>query len=265
MPATTPRKGLPRPFLILCTGFGVVMVLYAALSAVAFGVRQKETTTTSYGAVEQLRIDGGSGDVTVIGEERDDVRVVAHASWGLAKPDREQQLTGSALKVDGGCGFWGNIGVNTCTTDYEIHVPRDTQVTADADAGDVRAVGLRGRVSLNASSGDVRAEDVTGELSVNVSSGDVTVVGYGGRDVSVNTSSGDLEVRTRVAPDRVKAITASGDVTVAVPGGDTYNVLTDTESGDRDVQVDQSVDAKRTIEARTSSGDVRVVRLADAR
>lgn len=262
---TAPRKRLSRPFVVVCAGLGVLTVVYFALSFVALGVRQTKTTAASYAGVDRLQIDGGSGDVTLIGEQRDDVRVVARTKWGLDEPDHLQQFSDGVLKVDGGCGFWGGFGIDGCTTDFEIHVPADIPIRAEVDAGDLRASGLDGRVQLEANSGDVRVEDVSGPLTVDVDSGDVMVIGYRGRDASVGANSGDLEIRTQVVPDRIKAVTDSGDVTIAVPGGEVYDVDTETDSGDTDVQVDQSVDAPRTIEANTNSGDVRVVRLADAR
>lgn len=262
---TTPRRGLPRPFILVCAAVGVVGVLYFALWFVAATVRQSKETVTTYGGVDQLRIDGSAGDIKLIAEDRDDVRVVAHTTWALAEPAHSQQLAGGVLRLSGSCGFWGSFGPEGCSTDFEIHVPRDMPIDAHVSAGDVSATGLTGPVKLGVSSGDVHADQLAGDLRIRSSSGDVTVTGYGGRDVDAGTSSGDVEVRARLAPDRLKAVTSSGDVTVAVSGSERYRVQADTGSGDQEVQVDQSLDAPRTIDARTSSGDIRVVRVDDAR
>ena len=51
------------------------------------------------------------------------------------------------------------------------------------------------------------------------------------------TSSGDVELDFRLAPRDVDAATASGDVDVSLPRGETYRVEADTGSGDSAVGV----------------------------
>ncbi|HST40497.1 MAG TPA: DUF4097 family beta strand repeat-containing protein [Conexibacter sp.] len=265
MPRTS-RNGLSKPFIVVGVLVGAFCVAYAALFLAAMTVHREDSTTQTYSDVRHLRVKGGEGDITVIAEARDDVQVVARREWSLAEPEIKQGFDEDGkLTLSGSCGFVGSIGPSGCETDFELRVPLDLTLDVRGSSGDVTARGLAADAYLCTSSGDLRAIDVTGPLRVAVSSGDVTVEGYGGRTVSAHGSSGDVVVRTRAVPDRVEAVTSSGDVTVAVPGTATYDVVTDTSSGDQSVDVDQSRDAPRRIDARTSSGDVRVVRLGDAR
>lgn len=258
------RKSLPRPFVGVCVAFALIAAAWSGLSVVAFASRHSETSSHTYPAGELLQLSAQNGDVTVIAEEREDVRVDAHTKWSLSKPDVDLRREGDRLVLDGTCGFWGDVGFANCAANFEVYVPLGTRVDARTASGDMRVVGTREETRLKTSSGDVRAEDVSARLDLNSSSGDVDVLGFAGTDVLARTSSGDVTVRAEVVPERVEARTSSGDVTVAVPDA-TYDVEANTSSGDQDVQVRQDPDAARVIEARTSSGDVQVVRLGDAR
>jgi hypothetical protein len=261
----TSRNGLSKPFIVFGVLLGAFAVAYAALFLAAITVHREDSATRTYQDVQQLRVKGGEGDITVIAEARSDVKVIARREWSLAAPDTEQSFRDGELTLAGTCGFLGTIGPTGCSTDFELRVPRGTRVDLRGSSGDVTARGLAADAYLGTSSGDLTAIDVTGPLRIGVSSGDVTVEGYAGDDVTAHASSGDVVVRTRSAPARIEAVASSGDVTVAVPGDVTYDVETDTSSGDQSVDVDQSRDATHRIDARASSGDVRVVRLGDAR
>lgn len=264
MPTRT-RTGLPKLFVALCGAFGLLFVAWASVWFVAATVRQTQETTKRYAGVAQLRISGSAGDITIVAEERDDVTVLQRSTWALSKPERSQSLSNGELRLTGSCGFWGTFGPDACSVDYVVHVPREMPVSGHVSSGNVRVAGLAGPVRLSVSSGDVSADELSGALALTSSSGDVRVTSYRGADVQAVTSSGEVEVRAFSVPRRVKAVSSSGDVTVALPGQVAYRVEAGTSSGDQDVQVDQSRDAPRSVEARTSSGDVRVVRVADAR
>jgi len=263
--STSSRRGLPRPFVIACIALGGLVALWGALFFAAWSVRQSERSSQVYADVETLRIEGGSGDIDVIAEDRDDVEVVTHLSWGLKKPRVEQGFSDGALTLTGSCGFWGSFGPEGCTAEFEVRVPRDLDVEVRGSSGDVSGRGLTGPVSLYTSSGDVTATDLSGRLRIGASSGDLDVDGFRGDELDADTSSGDVTVRALVVPRRISAVASSGDVTVAVPGEVAYDVESDTSSGDTNVEVDQSRGSSHFIRVETSSGDVSVLRLAGAR
>ncbi|MBB4664997.1 DUF4097 family beta strand repeat-containing protein [Conexibacter arvalis] len=264
--STTPsRRGIPTPVIVVCVALGVLVAAWGALFFAAWSVHQDERTARTYADVEQLRINGGSGDIAVVAEDRDDVEVITHLSWALKKPRVEHSFRDGSLQLTGGCGFWGSFGPDGCDAEFEVRVPRDLEVEVHGASGDVSGRGLAGRSVLTTGSGDVTAVDLAGPLRIKASSGDVTVEGYRGRAVDAQASSGDVTVRTQVVPDRVRAVASSGDVTVVVPGTLAYAVAANTSSGDVSVAVDQSLRSRHEIEARTSSGNVDVARLDDAR
>jgi len=265
MSTTEPRRGLPRPVVAACVAIGVVVAAWGGLSLVALTMRTTDTTIRTYAVQGPLEVSAANGDVTIIGEDRDDVRVNARATWSLKRPSVALRRDGGRVVLDGSCGgFWGHVDAFGCTIDIELRVPRDRAVTARTTSGDVRVLDLAGPVAVRASSGDVRAERVAGRLDVATSSGDVGIVGFRGRAVAARASSGDVTVRAAAPPQRTVVHAASGDVTIAVPDA-VYAVAVRTGSGDEHVAVRQSPDAARVIDVRTGSGDITVARLDDAR
>jgi hypothetical protein len=263
--STRQKRGLARPFVIVCSAFGALVVVWAALWFAAASVQRSDTRTSVYGGVERLRVKGDSGDIKVVGEQRDDVQVIVHRTWSLAEPKIEQRFEHGELTLRNGCSFLGTFGPQGCGTEFELRVPAGLSLDVRGSSGDVSATGLTGDAYVGTSSGDVTVLDASGPLRVGASSGNVKVEGYGGGDVTAHASSGDVVVRARTAPRRIEAIADSGDVTVAVPGDRAYDVNAEASSGSTSVGVERASRSPYAVEARASSGDVAIVKLDDAR
>lgn len=266
MPTAAKRSGLPRPFVAVCVVLGVLVGAYCVLLLLSIATASTERRTRTFPPVEHLRVDAGSGDVTVVGERRRDVRVdmlIQRGMWrGAWQPDVELRRADRTLQLGSECSLWAHVGVSECGANFTIRVPRGTRVAIDASSGDVRVRGLATPVTVDASSGDVHAERLGGPLRVDSSSGDVHVEGFRGPRAAVRASSGDVDVLAARAPRRIVADASSGDISIAVPDVP-WRVTVETDSGDQDVQVRQDPDARRVLEARADSGDVRIVRLGD--
>jgi hypothetical protein len=266
-PAPPPkRRGLPRSFVALCVALGVLVGAYTVVTLLSLTTASTEHRTRTFAAVEELRVDAGSGDVTIVGERRRDVRVemeIQRGMWrGAWQPHVRTRQGGHRLELQSHCSVWAHIGVGDCGASYTVHVPRGTRLVVDASSGDVRVARIRRPVTVDASSGDVHVQDVAAQLRVGADSGEVHVDGYRGTDASVQADSGDIHVTALSAPRRLRTIADSGDVHLAVPD-ERYRVTVQTDSGDQSVQVRQDPDAPRVIEARADSGDVSIVRLGD--
>lgn len=265
-PATPPAKqrGLPRPFVVVCVVIGAVIGAYGALTLLSQLTASTVHRTRTFRAVDELRVRAGSGDVTVIGGPRRDVRVDMAIQRGMFrgawKPEVGVRAGGRELELNSNCSVWEQIGVGHCGASFTISVPRGTRVVVEASSGEVDVSKLDGPVTVDASSGDVHAAVVRGPLTINASSGDVRVDDHRGHVVSATASSGDIDIHAAVPPRRLRAEASSGDVTVLVPDV-TYRVESDADSGDEEVQVRQDPDAPRVIEAQASSGSVSVQRL----
>jgi DUF4097 and DUF4098 domain-containing protein YvlB len=72
--------------------------------------------------------------------------------------------------------------------------------------------------------------------------------------VEIRATSGDIALDFAGAPQQLTATTRAGNVDIAVPGNDPYNVGIETSAGDRDVSARHDPGAARTIGVQTSRG-----------
>jgi hypothetical protein len=282
--------GPPRPNV---TGrvLGTIGAILA-LAMVAFGglflvdLSMSETTTNhrSYDAVDTvvLRADG---DITVSAAEGDiEVDVIAHS--GLREPTYSDVVSASALEINHRCGW--SIALPHCSGELDVTLPAGTRVVVRTENGDVVASGLAGDVTLNTSNGRIEADNISGPLLADSSNGDIDitdaqagveastsngridVVDVGGTvdadssngdvtidsvtgDASAQTSNGDVEVSA--VDGNVKTWTSNGEITV-IGNGEPVALTLETSNGSETIEGPTDPDAERTVEIRSSNGDV---------
>jgi DUF4097 and DUF4098 domain-containing protein YvlB len=174
-------------------------------------------------AEKQLAVATSSGDVTVVGEARDDVEV------GGVRRDR----IGSRLGVQ--VGPEGRIDVVPAkrSQDIEIRCPEGTDVMVGTTSGKVILEGRLGEARVTTVSGSVSAEEVE-NLDVRGVSGTVEVEECHGRcriraksgtvrieragSVEVGTVSGTVEVGHVAGTVRIKGVSSTIDVTAGGEG-----------------------------------------------
>ena len=255
---------------------GALALIFTAIAAVqiaAWTVGSVERTSHQVipGPVHELSIDAAAGEVTVVPTSADEVRIDSTVKGALHTPRWRAVKHGAAVRLDGSCPV---LGFGPCNASIVVHAPAETAVNVRSGTGDLTASGITGPVRLETGSGDVNGDGLSGDVDLRTSSGDVNVRGLSGptalktgsgdvnaaelraRTVQAVSSSGDVELEFRAAPDDVDSATASGDVNVVLPPPLAYRVEADTGSGDREVGVDEDSSSPRVVRARTSSGDV---------
>ena len=204
------------------------------------GKRLEDDRTIATEGATSLAVDARVGDVTVRGEDRDDVDVEMRKQSSSVGGD----LSKLDLAVERGDGrltlatrYTGDDSLlgGTPTMDLAIRVPRSLRVA-----------------DVAASVGNVTVEDVPGDLAVDASVGDVTIENVDGT-VTVEASTGDVNVEGVSAVGDVRADV--GDLVLAVPAIDDDTTF-DTSTGDVDAAISPDLDAE--LEAETSVGDVTV-------
>jgi DUF4097 and DUF4098 domain-containing protein YvlB len=257
---------------------GLLALVFTACSAVqvvgwTIGSVEHTNRQTIPGPIAELRVDAGSGDITIVPALGDDVTVVSRSRGALDTPRVRASIDGANVNVSGGCG---GISFGHCSSSIVLHVPAGTDVEVNSSSGDIAASGMAGTISLITGSGDVSGSGLTGDADLQTSSGDVYARGLDGARVRLesasgdveasdlraatvraHTASGDVELAFMEAPGDVDAETASGDVRVTLPRGarDPYRVDVETSSGDREIGIAIDADAPRLIRAHTESGD----------
>ena len=227
----------------LLGGIGAALVagLAGCTGATPFvGKRIEDDRTIATEDATALAVDARVGDVTIRGEERDDVDVdilkqSSSVAGDLSKLDlaveREDGRLTLATRYDGDSSLLGG----TPTMDLTIRVPRSLRVA-----------------EIAASVGDVRVEDVTGDLEVSTSVGDSTIENVDGA-VTAEASTGDVTIEGASAVGDVSA--SVGDLDLAVPAIDGDTTF-ETSTGDIDAALSPDLDAELAAEA--GVGDVTV-------
>lgn len=213
------------------------MLLTGCGMAGLVGPRNEDTVTYDVkDKVGALRLESGAGDSVITETGGNVVRVTEILRWsGDDKPKPRHSVDGDELSVSYQCpAAWSN-----CSVDYKIEIPK----------------GLA--VHIQSGSGDVTLRSLTGSLDVRAGSGDVDASGLAGKTLSVQVGSGNIALKSTIAPDRTELDTGSGDIELTVPDG-AYAVTSRIGSGDLAVHVRKDAASPHKISIRAGSGNVTV-------
>lgn len=180
------------------------------------GQQMERTIATAPNVVVSICL--ASGDVTVKGWDRSEVKVVASSvtrlelqGGGMNPPQRVQvaasNMTKSAPQEP------PLTGVCRANTDLEINVPRGATVEIKNRNGDTD-VSEVAEARINNTNGDISLNKITRGVEAKTLSGDVTITDSSGR-INLMSASGDVEatnIRAVEAGDDFKAHSTSGDI-----------------------------------------------------
>jgi Putative adhesin len=220
-------------------------VFALAAAAAAMGVLWLVTSgsrSVSYpfsGPLLRVEIEVGSGDVQILGGGRSSVHVRKTERFAYGhSPQERLDLDGGVLTIASQCA---SLIVGTCSSDYELAVPDNVALTIRATDGDVRLDGYRGSADVATTRGRIVIDRFCGFL------------------LQATARTGDIDVDTECASERLDLRSDSGDVRAVVPGG-RYRI--DAGANDGRVAVRGVVhgdDAPWEIQALSGSGDVTIV------
>ncbi|PZF57258.1 hypothetical protein DEJ23_07085 [Curtobacterium sp. MCSS17_008] len=210
----------------------VALLGLVVVQSVSASDRQDHSLTSTVGeSFDRIRIDVGATDVRV---ERADVgRPVIAFTAGDTRLRERHEVRDGVLDLTVSGPAWSIVDLSVGVRQgahLTVRVPEDAAdavpVEVTSTAGDVLLAGSWGDVTLTSTAGDVTLDGRADALTVEATSGDVDLaLGAAPRSISVETTSGDQEVRL---PDGDYAITAEATV------GDVDNALgTDPGSAQR--------------------------------
>lgn len=201
---------------------------------------QTETQNQTYKQpVTRVEINVDSGAIKLTPGTAGQVAVRRDLRWNQDKPTIDERFEGTTLKITAKCPNGGGFG-HLCEIDYALAVPPEISVDAETSAGAVSAQQLAGTLSLRSQAGAVAGQ------------------GLRSAEVTAQTSAGAVDLQFAAAPNKVDAESKAGAVQVTVPRGDAYRVTADTSAGDKQVDVTQDPGSSRSIDARTSAGQIQV-------
>jgi DUF4097 and DUF4098 domain-containing protein YvlB len=245
-----------RRFLLLTGGaIAAVLTLCAAVSVAAWSVGTVEGTSTRVltGPVDELMVESGNGDVTILPSEDGNIHVDGKAEGTLHAPAPRIDVSGSFVHVSSDCPVFG---FGECHAQVTLRVPTGTAVTVDSGSGDLVARDV-GAANLHTSSGDVIVDGSSGEVVLDSGSGDIIARGLRDGRARAETGSGDVDLRFATPPVDASADTGSGDIRILVPtGAEKYDVSVQANSGDQVVGVAQDTGSGHELRAESGSGDI---------
>ncbi len=271
-------------------------VLTLAASAAYASDSNFERTLTVSGA-PTVSVSTGSGYIHLRPGADNQVHVVGHvhasqAWFGGGRDNRVQEIVNNPPIVQNGneitigerhSDLFRNISI-----DYEITLPRSTNLNAITGSGDLEIQDVGASIKAQSGSGSIRARGIPGGATLGTGSGDIELEQTGPGDVKAETGSGGLHLHG--VAGALKASTGSGDIEAEGQpiadwristgsgsihlnvGNARFNLTADTGSGDVNVaqpitmqgslnhhHVSGSVNGGGpTIRANTGSGDIRI-------
>jgi hypothetical protein len=182
----------------------------------------------------QLEVDLTNARLAVRGEERQDVYVQVSLTRGSPELDLEEIVRqveaaivqeGSRVRIaepsiterswqlgQGGINFAvafsSGFRLGRLSTglrfEYELRVPRDTEVQIDSGNGSIALAAVKGPVRLHAGNGQVSVEDIERDVRVESENNKVTV-GHVGGALTVASENGALRIERVAGPTQVRS------------------------------------------------------------
>jgi hypothetical protein len=283
-PGTPPGRDLPltlgrRLALALGVPGAVFLIVFTSFSLVGnLGKASFPVSRTLPLSGGHFTMNVGGGDVNLQGAPGagGTARLTGTVTYSLVRPKLYWGDGSGAASVRLGCSFWSTAD---CELNAHVDLPAAVVVSASTDGGNVSATDLSGAVTLRTGGGDVTVSRLSGPVSVTTSGGnvsvdqvsgvtrlhtgggDITGTGITTRDVTAETSGGNVGLTFTVVPANLVVRTGGGDVTIVVPRpprGVGYDLNATSGGGDvnRAVAIDSASPYKIT--ATTSDGNITI-------
>jgi DUF4097 and DUF4098 domain-containing protein YvlB len=202
----------------------------------------------------RLELANVAGDISIVGSTDGKVHVhgdVRVSGFGFGSPQERlsQILASPPVELKGDTLRVGRelSRMHSVTISYDIHVPKNTEISATSVSGSQTIRDVSGPVHAESVSGSVRAQNIAHEVRLSSTSGSVEAENCGD-DVRATSVSGSASISN--AKGDVVAHSVSGDVQVNNPG---QRVDTGSSSGSIDVR-----GANGDVKAHTGSGRLTV-------
>jgi DUF4097 and DUF4098 domain-containing protein YvlB len=201
---------------------------------------EKFEKTVRLGRNGRLELTSLSGDVEIAGGSGEEAKITAtKTTRGNNEQNARAALSAMAIEVNerpGGVAIAAQPTrgrTNSVEVDYVITVPSGTTLDLKTYSGDVTIRNMTSDVHLKSYSGDVVVRDGKPTIDLESISGDVSIEQIDSERVKVNSISGDVIFRGKLAKTgRYELSTNSGDVQVITDGGASFEVEARTFSGD---------------------------------
>ena len=220
-------------------------------------VEESKTLAVDTDKLLTLKVVDAAGEVTITGAEVEEVEVkVVKTAYDStqARADEEVksikysiQQTGNTITLTYELPKSMNFNNNVNTVDFIVTVPIKTQVNIDTRMGDVSVEDIEGDVVVQNDFGEGRVLNITGSVSVSTNGGTVTATSIkagtddielhsafgsltldkaSGRNITLDTNSGSIDLNEVRATSNITANTDFGDVAFENGSADSLSIET---------------------------------------
>lgn len=245
----------------LLAAFAVVALTVPALQA-ARDETEHVNQTVKLEPGGTLRLKSFSGRVNITAADGNEVVIQAIRRATRDRLDHiklDIHTEGSTVYIDANKrDSWWPSSNNVVETDFDIKVPRRTNLNVDVFSAPVTIEGVEGDYKIGGFSSRIRLEDVTGSIKAHTFSGPVEIRAKGwkeGQDIDVDTFSGNVTLRVpESASGTVRFNSFSGHLKSELP-------LTFRNGSRRSLRAELGNHADGgTLRFKTFSGSVRIDR-----
>ncbi|MBV9951195.1 MAG: hypothetical protein JO291_04550 [Acidimicrobiia bacterium] len=250
------RRAWHRVAAFVAALLALALVGYGCLSLIDVAARKTTRSTRVVAAAPILRLDLDAGSaVTVTGEDRTDIRIHRTVRQGLRDVHASERRVADTLVLQSNCPiFLGNL----CEVDYELRVPKGTDVVGHTAGGHMNLDDL-GTIDVSSGGGGIDIERAGGPVRARTGGGHIDGRGLRSVRFEGRSGGGSIDVHFDVAPTDVDVRTGGGHVRVVVPvEAPPYRVDAHTGGGSTSVAIPTDPTSKRVIRARSGGGSIEV-------
>jgi hypothetical protein len=211
-------------------------------SYVAGGARyrlvERDTKTFAVNGIARVHVNTFDGSVVVRSWDKNEVsytsvkRAADEQSLRSATVDANQSADSITIstRVNGVAPPDSKVSVNA-VINFEVYVPRNTELTVDSGDGRLTVEGVKGKIDLKTGDGPVSVVDSKGTLSVDTKDGGVRLEGFDGA-ASVHTGEGRISLSGNFS--QLNAETREGTVSLRLPATANASLETTAEDVEND-------------------------------
>lgn len=130
----------------------------------------------------EIHISNDRGNITVYTDEPNDLRVIGYKTATASNQNqaqkRAEQASVSIQSITGGYDIQptnAEQGNGAVKVDLEVHVPKQTSVTAKSDRGDINISDVSGGLNISTESGDIEVHGAGGDVTTQLHHGDARI------------------------------------------------------------------------------------------
>jgi DUF4097 and DUF4098 domain-containing protein YvlB len=203
-------------------------------------------------------VDRTNGDISVRAWDRNEVHVRALVRATARDLEVAREIAASVVisEVDRlrASGPEGR-GNQSWSVDYDVQVPRETELTVSTVNGEVAIRELSGDVSVDAVNGAITISDVSGDISAEAVNGQIAISHVIG-DISAETVNGSIEIDSVSGNVNGRAVNGRIEVTLVDDRLAGEGVDLATVNGPVSLRIPHSLSAQLELETVTGGMDV---------